>query len=51
MRHNTFITARRVIGETDRRRVVEILASTYHREKHWVTDAAAQIPVGDLEAQ
>ena len=49
MRHNTLITARRVIDETDRRRAVEILASTYHREKHWVTDPAAQIPAGDLE--
>lgn len=49
MRQGTFITARRVIDETDRRRAVEILASTYHREKHWVTDPAAQIPAGDLE--
>jgi hypothetical protein len=49
MRYNTFITARRVTDETDRRRAVEILASTYHHEKHWVTDPAAQIPAGDLE--
>jgi 1-acyl-sn-glycerol-3-phosphate acyltransferase len=48
MRHDTGITARRVTDESDRRRVVEILAATYQHEKHWVTDAEAQIPPDNL---
>ena len=43
------VTARRVAQEDDRRRVVEVLAATYYREKHWVNDPEAQVPPGDLD--
>ena len=49
MHDESRITARRVVLEEDRRRVIEILAATYHREKHWVSDPEAQIPPGDLD--
>ena len=53
MRHDpgttTGITARRVTDEADRRCVIEILAATYDREKHWITDAETQISPDDLE--
>ena len=48
MRQDTGITARRVIDETDRRDVVEVLGATYHREKQWVTEPESQIPPDDL---
>jgi hypothetical protein len=44
MRHNTGITASRVTDEADRRRVIEVLAATYHLGKHWISDPAEQIP-------
>jgi GNAT superfamily N-acetyltransferase len=42
------ITARRVTSEADRCRVIEVLAATYHLEKHWVSDPAQQIPPDNL---
>jgi hypothetical protein len=48
MRHNTGITARRVTDETDRRRVIEVLAATYQMEKEWVSNPAEQIPPDNL---
>jgi hypothetical protein len=44
MHDNTRITARRVTDEAGRRRVIDILAATYHLEKQWVADPAEQIP-------
>lgn len=43
------VTARRVVLEQDRRRVVEVLAETYWREKHWVNDPETEVPPGDLD--
>lgn len=43
------VTARRVTQEKDRRRVIEVLAATYHCEKNWVTDPEAQMPPEDLD--
>jgi hypothetical protein len=43
------VIARRVADEADRRRVIDVLAATYHREKHWVSDPETQIPSADLE--
>ena len=48
MHHDTAITARRVTDEADRRHVIGVLAATYHAEKRWVSDPAAQIPPDDL---
>ena len=42
------VIARRVVEEQDRRRVVEVLAATYFREKHWVSDPETQIPSDHL---
>jgi Acetyltransferase (GNAT) family len=42
------ITARRVAHEEDRRRVVEIIAEIYQREKRWVNDPETQFLPGDL---
>ena len=50
MHQDACVSARRVVDEADRRRVIEILAATYHDEKHWVKDAAAQIPPADLDS-
>lgn len=46
---DTSVTARRVTDDGDRRRVIEVLAATYHREKHWVTDPETQIPPDHLD--
>ena len=42
------VTARQVTRDEDRRRVIDVLAETYHREKHWVNDPEKQFPAGDL---
>jgi ribosomal protein S18 acetylase RimI-like enzyme len=42
------VMVRRVSDETDRRHAVEALRETYDREKRWIADADAQVPVGDL---
>ena len=49
MTDDSRVTARRVAQESDRRRVVEVLAATYHREKNWVSDPEAQVPPEDLD--
>jgi hypothetical protein len=42
------ITVNRVADESQRARVIAVLGATYREEKRWVSDAAAQIPPGDL---
>src|SRR5262245_41049350 len=42
------VKVRRVSDEADRRHAVEVLRDTYDREKRWIADADAQVPVGDL---
>jgi GNAT superfamily N-acetyltransferase len=49
MHDDTHVVARRVVEEQDRRHVVEVLAATYFREKHWVSDPETQVPSDDLE--
>ncbi len=43
------VAAHQVTQDEDRRRVVELLADIYHREKQWVNDPETQFPPGDLE--
>ena len=43
------VTVRRVTLDEDRRRVIEVLAEIYHREKQWVNDAETEFPPGDLQ--
>jgi hypothetical protein len=43
------LDVRRVLREEDRRRVVEVLAETYCREKQWVSDPEKQVSSGDLD--
>jgi len=49
MHDDSRITTRRAACDEDRRRVIEILRETYHREKHWVSDLEAEIPPRDLD--
>jgi hypothetical protein len=42
------VTVTRVTDEYGRAKAIEVLRATYHEEKRWVKDAAAQIPSGDL---
>ncbi len=42
------IVSERVADEAGRRRVIEVLAATYQREKRWVRDPEAQFPASDL---
>jgi Acetyltransferase (GNAT) family len=45
------VTAGRVKDEAGRRRVVQVLRATYHREKRWIADAEAQVPPEDLRRE
>jgi len=49
MRLDDRTTARRVVNETDRQAVIDVLRATYLREKRWVTAPESQIPPDDLE--
>lgn len=40
--------ARRVLDGAGRERVIDVLRATYEREKRWVADAGAQLPLSDL---
>ncbi len=48
MIHTRNVVALRVCDEDDRAAAVAVLAATYQREKHWVSDAGSQFPLGDV---
>jgi len=49
MRREQLVTTERVVDETGRRDVVNVLHVTYEREKHWVSDPDSQFPAPDLD--
>jgi hypothetical protein len=42
------ISVKRVVDETDRLQVVDVLRTTYQREKRWISDPQSQVPPEDL---
>jgi ribosomal protein S18 acetylase RimI-like enzyme len=49
MNTDSRLSVQRVVDQTGRQNVIEVLRATYLREKRWVTDPEAQIPPEDLE--
>jgi hypothetical protein len=45
------LSVERVVDETGRQHVIDVLRATYLREKRWVTDPEAQIPPEDLQCE
>jgi hypothetical protein len=48
MIHTRNVVAHRVCDEDGRAAVVAVLAATYQREKHWVSEAHSQFPSADI---